>query len=178
VDVSKHTIRSHTRPYRCSTEGCPSTSQGFGSKFELERHTNTVHRQQNIFCPVAGCNRAEDAIRKQSFHRADNLTDHLQRRHPNFASPGAKLHLATPSAESPLSHQKRNEGVTGSAGKRKRRLSVSRDDLEPWSRVKSLETELERRDVIEQDLRSEVKRLQVETETLMKIVANLTQKNA
>jgi hypothetical protein len=60
--------------------------------------------------------------------------------------------------------------------KKKRRLSVTQDETNLQVRVQDLEVELERRDGVERELKLEVKRLQMETETLMKIVANLTQK--
>jgi hypothetical protein len=98
--------------------------------------------------------------------------------HTTFVSPATTLHLETPAAQHWRSDQDQIESAQSSLGKRKRGVSVSQNDSELWRKVEGLETELQRRDNVEEELKSEIKRLQMETETLMKIVANLTQKNA
>jgi hypothetical protein len=153
---------------------------GFGSKFELDRHTNTVHSRQIIFCPVAGCNRAEDAPVKWSFRRLDNLTDHTKRKHPIPSGSGTRS-VSVPGEQNErsetVSQQSSDERETP-APRKKRRRSDSEDEPDSaLRRIEMLEREIERRNIVENELRAEVKRLQVQTETLMKIVTNLSQQN-
>lgn len=62
----------HNRPYKCESANCLHT-KGFGSKGELKRHINSVHKQTNLLCPVADCS--------YSCARKDNLQDHINRQH-------------------------------------------------------------------------------------------------
>lgn len=67
--------RRHDRPYRCQYPGC-SHQRGFGSKGELTRHINSVHKRTKISCPVEGCSYA--------CPRKDNLQDHIVRQHKDI----------------------------------------------------------------------------------------------
>jgi hypothetical protein len=84
----------HNRPYMCESANCRYT-KGFGSRGELKRHINSVHKQTNLFCSVTGCS--------YSCPRKDNLQDHINRRHKDHILE----HPATPQGDrnSPAGNQ-------------------------------------------------------------------------
>ncbi|KAK4146369.1 uncharacterized protein C8A04DRAFT_9869 [Dichotomopilus funicola] len=40
-----HHVRQHERPFRCGSDGCPSSQIGFATESELSRHTERVHSE-------------------------------------------------------------------------------------------------------------------------------------
>ncbi|KAH6624506.1 hypothetical protein B0J18DRAFT_456785 [Chaetomium sp. MPI-SDFR-AT-0129] len=40
-----HHVRQHERPFRCGSDGCPSSQIGFAKESELSRHTERVHSE-------------------------------------------------------------------------------------------------------------------------------------
>ncbi|OAL44676.1 hypothetical protein IQ07DRAFT_648893 [Pyrenochaeta sp. DS3sAY3a] len=86
-----HMDRQHNRPYRCEEQGC-TNSRSYGSKGELKRHVDRVHKQIQHPCPVAGCSYA--------CSRKDNLRDHVKRQHRNEFSTQAPILQGTRSSSS------------------------------------------------------------------------------
>jgi hypothetical protein len=85
--------RQHNRPYRCEEQGCKNY-RSYGSKGELKRHVDRVHKQIQHPCPVAGCSYA--------CSRKDNLRDHVNRQHRHEFSkqaPVSQEARSSPSAE-------------------------------------------------------------------------------
>lgn len=86
--------RVHNRPQKCVAPGCDS--KGFATLSELNRRINALHTVLHIFCPVASCNRSENAGQKKTFKRKDHLQEHLRRKHPEFKGPKTRLFIEPP----------------------------------------------------------------------------------
>jgi hypothetical protein len=87
----------HNRPYKCDFINCAHTT-GFGSKGELKRHIDGVHKQPNLSCPVAGC--------LYSCSRKDNLRDHMNRRHQD------RIHERPSTLERDFNSPARNQDIS------------------------------------------------------------------
>jgi len=62
----KSHLFTHAKPYACS-----SCKQPFAFQRDARRHYDSVHANNVVACPYAGCNR--------QIHRRDNLRRHMQR---------------------------------------------------------------------------------------------------
>jgi hypothetical protein len=159
----RHTERKHDRPHKCPITGC--TSEGFGTKVDLDRHLKAVHQDHHLFCPVEGCNRAETAPVKKSFHRRDNLDDHVRRRHPTMATSNiASATLPSSWLETPVNSIAEASLETRPIAKRRRESSPPGDkENYQAKRIKQLEKELEG---LRAELRTEKQELKAEKQEL------------
>lgn len=79
--LNKH-IKTHTRPYKCSMPGC---DVGCPTQKELERHKQSVHKDQvplgrhMAYCPYNRCDRSANG--RKGAMRQDNLQRHINTKH-------------------------------------------------------------------------------------------------
>lgn len=87
---SKHTRRTHARPFTCPIYGCRQPA--FGLKTDLRRHLRTVHRKEGsipkIGCTVLGCSK--------TFSRKDNMLRHVKSGHEVFSYADSELEAGCP----------------------------------------------------------------------------------
>ncbi|KAI1332657.1 hypothetical protein F5Y16DRAFT_356164 [Xylariaceae sp. FL0255] len=79
-EFKKHNSR-HTKPFKCSVEGCPRRDQGFGTKNDLDRHKRSVHPGSEADGDRYVCLAGSCASREKIWPRADNFKAHLKRVH-------------------------------------------------------------------------------------------------
>lgn len=176
-------MNKHTRPFHCTSPGCP---QSFARRADRTRHENSVHNQEerstnqlpsnqnaspqhqaNHFCPIPTCERSLN-----SFTRKDHLTQHSrvhakrsseQVEHVEEDSGAAVTHRGELSSSAPPT------APGPELPPRKRQRSARREQD-----FQESETEVERlkRTIIE--LTDEKKRLQDQVEKQTDIIYSLT----
>jgi hypothetical protein len=82
--IRRHWKR-HFPTYFCTVAGCKHGTLAFARKYDLDRHVNSAHGGQRLFCPHPGCKFAEGSW-TLGFGRKDNLNVHLKRRHADISA--------------------------------------------------------------------------------------------
>jgi hypothetical protein len=88
ISIPRRHMDKHDRPYTCAETTCPSHQEGFTTKGDLKRHTQSVHEDSTFYCPQQRCIR----FTNKPFARKDHLADHIKRVHNGIiaqASAGA-----------------------------------------------------------------------------------------
>ncbi|KAI8625673.1 hypothetical protein F5Y19DRAFT_479239 [Xylariaceae sp. FL1651] len=156
---SKH-MDKHERPYKCPAVGCENIP-GFTYSGGLLRHEREVHRKHGgpknpLFCPHTSCKRH----RENCFARLENLNEHLRRCH-------------TTTEQEPAAHSEEPETEYGTPV----RASTSVAVISPLPIMSSPKTG-DKRKADDDDLREEVKRLQLENQRLATLVTAHEQTHA
>jgi uncharacterized Zn-finger protein len=76
--LNRHSIKKHIKPYKCDRD--PDCHHRFGTRKDLNRHTNDIHEHVEIFyCPYDQCKYSE--IENKGFSRKANRDRHVKIRH-------------------------------------------------------------------------------------------------
>jgi len=140
-----------------------------------------VHSGRQLFCPVKGCNRAEDASRRRPFHRADNLNVHIRTQHSSTTMIEAGPSLQSTSmptlwnSESPA---RPTDLISFPPTQKRRRLSSTDGGEDPQAkRIKELELQLEECRADKEELKVENKLLRQLNENQARTIERLRNKD-
>ena len=98
IQDRKH-YQTHYKHWTCNVPGC-TRRDGFGTKNDLDRHVNSVHRRdrelgsQSGFICVA-CPHTQNG-RPKFWPRKDNFKAHIKRKHPHHDTEGVILRYVMP----------------------------------------------------------------------------------
>jgi len=174
----RHTERKHDRPHKCPFTSC--SSEGFGTKIDLDRHLKAIHQQHSMFCPVPSCSRAENSLVQKSFHRQDNLDDHIRRRHPGLTVNNAQQNYVVAQQRATKSTENQSRVLLSQPLAKRRRRGSSTDDEDDHQtkRIRHLEMALieSRRD--KEELRADKRELKEELKATKERIVELEDKIA